>query len=224
MPAKVLVVDDEPDILQFIEYNLSKEGFKVFTATDGKQAIAKAIEIVPDLIILDVMMPEIDGIEVAREIREIAELKHTIIAFLTARSEDYTQIAGFEAGGDDYITKPIRPRVLVSRFKALLRRSGRIKSESEPLYFGDLSIDIEKYSVKKSNQPIDLTKKEFKLLILLSSRPGTVFRREQIYSSVWGDDLIVGDRTIDVHIRKLREKIGPDTIKTVKGVGYKFDV
>lgn len=220
---KILIVDDEPDIIEFIQYNLTKEGYRVFSAKNGKEALQKAKEVVPDLVLLDIMMPEIDGIEVAKELRESPELHQIIIAFLTARNEDFTQIAAFEAGGDDYITKPIRPRVLVSRIKALLRRKNAEVVSNNRAQFGELAIDKEKYLVYRGGTPLQLTKKEFGLLSLLSSKPGRVFTRDEIFHHIWGTDLIVGDRTIDVHIRKLREKIGEDFIYTVKGVGYKFN-
>jgi len=226
---KILLVDDEEDILEFISYNLAKEGFKVYTASNGVEAIEKAKKKNPHLIILDVMMPEMDGIEACSEIRKIPELADTIIAFLTARGEDYSQIAGFDAGADDYITKPIRPKVLISRVKALLKRvdgaaSGyeKEKRNEQIVAIGDLIIDRERYIINISGKEIILPKKEFELLSLLVSKPDKVFTREEIYNRVWGDQVVVGDRTIDVHIRKLREKIGSDQIKTLKGIGYKF--
>lgn len=219
---KILLVDDEPDILEFISYNLIKEGFEVFTSSNGKDAIKLAHQEQPQLIILDVMMPDLDGIETCRVIRETPELKDVLIAFLTARSEDYSQIAGFDAGADDYINKPIKPRVLVSRVKALLRRKGANPGE-EVMELNGFSIDREKYQIIKNGENINLPKKEFELIALLASRPGKVFTREDILKSVWGDDVVVGDRTIDVHIRKLREKIGDAYIRTIKGVGYKFE-
>jgi len=224
---KILLVDDEIDILEFISYNLEKEGYKVYTAQNGKDAIRIAEKKEPDLIILDVMMPEMDGIVTCEEIRKIPKLKNTIIAFLTARSEDYSQIAGFEAGADDYITKPIRPKVLISRVKALLKRTQLVEeevriTEDTTINIGSLSIDRERYMITVDNKEMILPRKEFELLSLLASKPGKVFPREEIYSSVWGEQVIVGDRTIDVHIRKLREKIGEDHIKTLKGIGYKF--
>jgi two-component system alkaline phosphatase synthesis response regulator PhoP len=221
-------VDDEPDILEFISYNLEKEGFTVYTATNGREALKLAEKTQPHLILLDLMMPEMDGITTCEEIRKIASLQNTLVAFLTARGEDYSQIAGFEAGADDYITKPIRPKVLVSRVKALLKRlsSGTIEVEApvseNTLSFGNLTIDKERYLVKIGNEEMVLPRKEFELLSLLVSKPGKVFTREEIYFSVWGENVVVGDRTIDVHIRKLREKIGNDHIKTLKGIGYKF--
>ncbi|MGB0806670.1 MAG: response regulator transcription factor [Salibacteraceae bacterium] len=217
---KILLVDDDPDILEFIEYNLEKEGFQVFTANNGVEAISKAESIIPDLILLDVMMPEMDGVETCAKIREIDGIKNTRIAFLTARGEDYSQIAGFDAGGDDYILKPVKPRVLVSRIKALLRRntgSAKVEETQE-----GLSIDRERYEVSKDGERISLPRKEFELLALLMSKAGKVFTRETILSTVWGEEVVVGDRTIDVHIRKLREKLGSEYISTIKGVGYKF--
>jgi two-component system, OmpR family, alkaline phosphatase synthesis response regulator PhoP len=220
---KILLVDDEPDIVEFLGYNLKKEGYFVLTANNGKDAIAIAQREHPDLIILDVMMPDMDGIETCRQIREHKALQDVLIAFLTARSEDYTQIAGFEVGADDYITKPVKPRVFLSRVKALLRRQQAADPSPDNMQFGDVRIDKERHLVFKGNAEISLPKKEFRLLALLSSKPGKVFTREYILDQVWGDDVIVGDRTIDVHIRKLREKIGEDYFKTVKGVGYKFE-
>lgn len=226
---KILLVDDEVDILEFISYNLEKEGFKVYTAQNGAEAIKIAEKKLPHLIILDVMMPEMDGIAACEEMRKIPALQGSIIAFLTARGEDYSQIAGFEAGADDYITKPIRPKVLVSRVKALLKRTGSSSTttaapveNSNTVTIGELVIDKERYLIKMSNEEMVLPRKEFELLSLLVSKPGKVFTREEIYYSVWGDNVVVGDRTIDVHIRKLREKIGNDHIKTLKGIGYKF--
>ena len=222
----ILIVDDEVDILEFLSYNLKKEGFSVYAAGNGSTAIELAKEIIPDLILLDIMMPGMDGIEVCEKIRTLPALGNTLIAFLTARGEDYSQIAGFDAGGDDYITKPIKPKVLVSRIKALLKRLNREASSFSPdssvITRGDLVIDRNKYMVLKSEKEIMLPKKEFELLLLLSSKPGRVFTRDEIFRLVWEDNVIVGDRTIDVHIRKLREKIGDDYIKTIKGVGYKF--
>ena len=223
--AKILLVDDEPDILEFMEYNLRKEGYKVFTGKNGKEAIEIARKEKPNLIILDIMMPVMDGIEACRHLREIPDLKNTIITFLTARNEEYSQIAGFDVGADDYITKPIKPRILTSRVKALLRRTnGVTEAAGAPiLTIGDLKIDRERYLVYKNEEPISLPRKEFELLALLTSKPGKVFTREDILARVWGTDIIVGDRTIDVHVRKIREKLGDESIKTIKGIGYKFD-
>jgi two-component system alkaline phosphatase synthesis response regulator PhoP len=223
---KILIADDEPDILEFVSYNLVKEGYQVSTAKNGVEAIEQAKKIKPHLILLDIMMPELDGVEVCRELRSNPEFKNTIIAFLTARSEDYTQIVSFEVGGDDYITKPIRPRVLTSRISALLRRYSNAPSDSSDkdiINVADLSIDKVKVLVYKNNEEIVLAKKEFELLYLLASKPGKVFTREEIFKIVWGNDVIVGNRTIDVHIRKIREKVGEDYIKTIKGIGYKFE-
>jgi len=223
---KILLVDDEEDILEFISYNLEREGFKVYSARNGVEAIRMAEKKKPDLIILDVMMPEMDGIVACEEIRKIPSCKDTVIAFLTARGEDYSQIAGFEAGADDYITKPIRPKVLISRVKALLKRSGIAAAEAaapeQIIVIGNLTIDKERYLLKIDDREMILPRKEFELLSLLVSKPEKVFTREEIYNAVWGENVIVGDRTIDVHIRKLREKIGNDHIKTLKGIGYKF--
>ena len=219
----ILVVDDELDILEFVGYNLRKEGYIVLTANNGLTAIEIAQEKIPDLVILDVMMPDMDGIETCERMRAIPKLTNTIITFLTARSEDYSQIAGLEAGADDYITKPIRPKVLLSRVKALLRRRVVSDDFSNKLELGDIIIDKEKHTVLYKNLKVELAKKEFKLLELLTSKPGKVFTRQEILENVWGLEVVVGDRTIDVHIRKLREKINDQYLKTVKGVGYKFE-
>ena len=223
---KILLVDDEPDILEFLSYNLINEGFKIYQANNGKEAVSLALEIQPHLVLLDVMMPEMDGIEACEMIRKEPGMENTLIAFLTARGEDYSQIAGFEAGGDDYITKPIKPKVLISRIKALLKRM-KVSEESDKfshglLESGDLSIDRERYVVVKKGKEIYLPRKEFELLSLLISKPGKVFTREEIFNRIWGVDIVVGDRTIDVHIRKLREKLGDRYIKTIKGIGYKY--
>lgn len=222
---RILLVDDEADILEFLSFNLDQEGFQVFTAQNGKEAIEKANEVLPHLIILDVMMPEMDGMEACEVLRQDEKFNKTIIAFLTARGEDYSQIAGFDAGADDYIAKPVKPKVLVSRIKALLKRydsNSEDKKEDLVIKQSDIVIDREKYQVTKNGIELTLPKKEFELLVLLISKPDRVFTRDAIFSSVWGNDIIVGDRTIDVHIRKLREKIGENHIKTIKGVGYKF--
>lgn len=222
---RILLVDDEADILEFLSFNLDQEGFEVFTAQNGKEAIEKANEVLPHLIILDVMMPEMDGMEACELLRQDEKFNKTIIAFLTARGEDYSQIAGFDAGADDYIAKPVKPKVLVSRIKALLKRydsNSEDKKDDLLIKQSDIVIDREKYQVTKNGIELTLPKKEFELLVLLISKPDRVFTRDAIFSSVWGNDIIVGDRTIDVHIRKLREKIGENHIKTVKGVGYKF--
>lgn len=224
---KILIVDDEQDILEFVSYNLKKEGFQVYTSNNGKNAIELAREINPHMILLDIMMPEMDGIETCEKIRDTPEIRKCIVAFLTARSEDYSQIAGFEAGGDDYISKPIKPKLLVSRIKALLKRleytNGDLAPEQKQKTLGNIIIDIDKYAVFVDNNEIYLPKKEFNLLQLLTSRPSKVFTREEIFDFIWGDDIFVGDRTIDVYIRKLREKLGDNLIKTIKGVGYKFE-
>jgi two-component system alkaline phosphatase synthesis response regulator PhoP len=221
----VLLVDDEPDILEFVSYNLKKEGYKVYTASNGKEGVALAEKHKPNLVLLDVMMPGMDGIETCDIMRSIPELKNVIIAFLTARGEDYSQVAGFDAGADDYITKPIKPKVLLSRLKALLRRTGGESSSNSEhsLDQGKLVIDKEKYQVIFNGNVLDLPRKEFELISLLSSKPGKVFPRDEIMDRIWGNDVVVGGRTIDVHIRKIREKIGDKSIKTIKGVGYKFD-
>ncbi len=224
-PAKILLVDDEPDILEILEFNLRKEGFEVATAGNGEEGLQLAREFRPDLIVLDIMMPVMDGVEVCRQLRADPDFDNTVITFLTAREEDYSQIAALDTGGDDYITKPIRPRVLISRVKALLRRNVRQEDEEEANFIsiGDLEIDLEQIVVRRGKERIELAKKEFDLLTLLASKPGKVFTREEIFNKVWGTDVIVGNRTIDVHIRKLREKLGDHYIKTIKGIGYKFE-
>ncbi len=219
---KILLVDDEPDILEIIGYNLSNEGYQVITAENGIKAIKKAKKEKPQLIILDLMMPDMDGIETCENIRNIPELNNTVITFLTARGEDYSQVAGFDAGADDYITKPIKPKLLVSKVKALLRRFKDDEVEEAVVKIGQLIINKEAYKVTYKNKDIVLPRKEFELLSLLTSKPGKVFKREEILDKVWGNEVVVGGRTIDVHIRKLREKIGDTSFKTVKGVGYKF--
>jgi two-component system alkaline phosphatase synthesis response regulator PhoP len=221
---KILIVDDEPDILEFLQYNLRKEGYQVVTAADGVQAIQVADLEKPHLILLDIMMPEMDGVETCRALRSRKEFDDTPIAFLTARDEDFSQIAALDVGGDDYITKPIKPRVLVSRINALLRRSGRATEEEVRIIsLHDLVINKDKVLVFKGDKTIELPRKEFEILWLLASKPGRVFTREEIFDKIWGADVIVGNRTIDVHIRKLREHIGENYIKTMKGIGYKFD-
>lgn len=224
---RILLVDDEADILEFLSYNLRNEGFEIFTASNGREAVTKTMELKPHLVLLDVMMPVMDGIAACEEIRANRDIENTLIAFLTARGEDYSQIAGFEAGGDDYITKPIKPKVLVSRIKALLKRRNLIQAKMENdttarIVSGDLIIDRERYQVIKKGEEITFPRKEFELLSLLISRPEKVFTREEIFSAIWGENIIVGDRTIDVHIRKLREKLGMKYIITVKGIGYKY--
>lgn len=219
----VLLVDDENDILDFVGYNLRKEGYNVLTSDNGRDAIVKAKENLPHLILLDVMMPEMDGIDTCREIKRIPGLENSLVVFFTARSEDFTQILSLDAGGDDYITKPIKPAVLVSKVNSLLRRHKSVKESANIYEAGDLKINKENYMVYFENQEIQLARKEFELLNLLASKPHKVFTRDEIMSKIWDDDVIVGERTIDVHIRKIREKTGIDHIKTIKGVGYKFD-
>jgi two-component system alkaline phosphatase synthesis response regulator PhoP len=221
---KILLVDDEQDILEIVGYNLAQEGYQIATATNGKEAIAKAKKELPHLIIMDVMMPEMDGMEACENIRKLPELSNVIITFLTARSEDYSQVAGFDAGADDYITKPIKPKLLVRKVKALLRRLKNDDQTTETLNVGGIEINREEYKIIKEGQEIILPRKEFELFYLLASKPGKVFKREEILDKVWGNEVIVGGRTIDVHIRKLREKIGEDLFKTIKGVGYKLEV
>ena len=218
---KILIVDDEQDIVEFISYNLVKEGYSVFTANNGKDALKIAYENQPDLIVLDVMMPGMDGVETCVELRNNSKLTDTIITFLSARGEDYSQIAGLEAGADDYITKPIKQRLLVSRVKALLRR--RSLAGGAEISMTGIAVDREKYIVYKEGEELKLPRKEFELLSLLLSKPGKVFERNEILERVWGSEVIVGDRTIDVHIRKLREKLGGQYLKTIKGVGYKYE-
>lgn len=219
---KILLVDDEPDILEIIGYNLNAEGYQIFTAENGLEAVKKAKKEHPHLIILDVMMPEMDGIEACEQIRKVPDLQETIITFLTARGEDYSQVAGFEAGADDYITKPIKPKVLVSKVKALLRRLKEEDAAESVVKLSGLTINRDEYKIVLRGKEIVLPRKEFELLSLLASKPGKVFKREEILDKVWGNEVVVGGRTIDVHIRKLREKIGDKSFKTVKGVGYKF--
>ncbi|RIA08471.1 two-component system alkaline phosphatase synthesis response regulator PhoP [Flavobacteriaceae bacterium MAR_2010_72] len=219
---KILLVDDEPDILEIVGYNLSAEGYQVTTAANGLEAVKKAKKERPHLIILDVMMPEMDGIEACEQIRKNPDLNETIITFLTARGEDYSQVAGFDAGADDYITKPIKPKVLVSKVNALLRRLKEDADTDTILKIGGLIINREEYKISHKGEEIILPRKEFELLSLLATKPGKVFKREEILDKVWGNEVVVGGRTIDVHIRKLREKIGDKSFKTVKGVGYKF--
>ncbi|MDD3525518.1 MAG: response regulator transcription factor [Bacteroidales bacterium] len=221
---KILLVDDEKDILEFLGYNLKKEGYQLSTARNGKDAIGIAIREKPHLIILDVMMPRMDGIETCIAIRNIPELSNSIIVFLTARGEDFSQIAGFEAGADDYITKPVKPKVLISRIKALLRRYKEPEIAVEEINLKNITINRQRYLIIKDDQEISLPKKEFELLLLLASTLNKVFSREEIFSNVWGNDVIVGDRTIDVHVRKIREKLGAEIITTIKGVGYKMEV
>ena len=220
---KILCVDDEPDILEILKYNLSNEGYQISTAKDGKIAVKKAKETHPNLIIMDIMMPNMDGIEACEILRSDEGFNDTLIMFLTARGEDYSYVAAYEAGADDYVTKPVKPKILLSKVKGLLRRSKKYsEKEVDEIEFGDLRINRDKYKVYTSDKSISLPRKEFELLFLLASKPGKVFKREFILESIWGKDVIVGDRTIDVHIRKLREKIGDSYFKTIKGVGYKF--
>ena len=221
---KILLVDDEQDILEIVGYNLAQEGYQISTASNGKEAIQKAKKEIPHLIIMDVMMPEMDGMEACEHIRRIPELSQVIIAFLTARGEDYSQVAGFEAGADDYIAKPIKPKVLVSKVKALLRRLKEEEQKGDVFVVGTIEINREEYKIIQDGKEIILPRKEFELFYLLASKPGKVFTREEILDKVWGNEVIVGGRTIDVHIRKLREKIGEELFKTVKGVGYKFEI
>ena len=219
---KILVVDDEPDVLEFLGYNLQREGFLVFTANIGFEAIEKVKESKPHLVLLDLMMPGMDGMETCQELRKIVSGQDMLIVFLTARGEDYSQIAGFEMGADDYVTKPIKPKVLISRIKALLRRIQPAELE-KIIRFEGLTIDRERYVVIQNDEEIILPRKEFELLSLLASKPDRVFTREEIFEQVWGNDVIVGERTIDVHVRKIREKLGISIITTVKGIGYKFE-
>ena len=220
--VKILLVDDEPDILEIVGYNLKSEGYQVFTASNGAEGVKLAKKVIPHLILLDIMMPQMDGIEACEKIRNIKSLEDVIISFLTARGEDYSQMAGFDAGADDYITKPVKPKVLVSKVKSLLRRLKTEEKTNSTTQVGDIIINRDEYVVHKGKEKIALPRKEFELLSLLTSKPGKVFKREVILDSVWGNEVVVGGRTIDVHIRKLREKIGDNFFKTVKGVGYKF--
>ncbi len=219
---KILLIDDEQDILEILSYNLQKEGYQVFTANNGNEGVTKAKEIIPDLILLDVMMPEKDGIETCQEMRQIKELKKTLIVFLSARSEEFSQLAGFDAGANDYIVKLIKPKVLISKVNALLQLSTQVAELSKVIKIGELVIDKDNFKVTKSGENFLLPKKEFDLLYLLASNTQKVFKREEILDRVWGNDVIVGERTIDVHIRRLREKLGDDTIQTLKGIGYKL--
>ena len=220
---KILCVDDEPDILEILKYNLSNEGYNVSTASDGKTAIEMAYNISPNLIIMDVMMPSMDGIEACEKLRSDEKFNDTIIMFLTARGEDYSHVAAYDAGADDYVTKPVKPKVLVSKVKGLLRRLKKVIAQDiNEIVFDDIKIDREKYKVYISDNVLNLPRKEFELLYLLASKPDKVYKREKIMETVWGSEVVVGDRTIDVHIRKLREKVGDKYFKTVKGVGYKF--
>ena len=219
---KILLVDDEPDILEIVGYNLKNEGYSVYTACNGIEAVKSAKKITPNLILLDIMMPEMDGIEACEKIRTVKSLENSLIAFLTARNEDYSHVAGFDAGADDYITKPIKPKVLISKVKSLLRRLKAESQEDSSVKVGDITINRDEYLIFKDDKKIFLPRKEFELFSLLTSKPGKVFKRETILDRVWGSEVVVGGRTIDVHIRKLREKIGDNHFKTIKGVGYKF--
>ncbi len=223
MTQKVLLVDDEPDIVELLKYHLEREGYQVHTAYNGKDALKAARSARPDLIVLDIMMPGMDGVEVCGQLRQDPEFKRTLIAFLTARGEDYSQLAAYDAGADDYITKPVRPAVFVSKVRALLKRSAQEGPDDGIMEANGVKVDTEKVMVYVDDQELQLPKKEFELLALLISKPGKVFKREEIYSRIWGNELFVGERTIDVHIRKLREKIGDERIKTIKGIGYKYD-
>lgn len=221
---RILIVDDEPDILEILHYNLRKEGYVVLQASDGRQGLEVAEREKPDLILLDIMMPELDGVEVCRQLRSNKAFSETPIAFLTARDEDFSQITALDVGGDDYITKPIKPRVLMSRIQALLRRAGRSdEDDAQIISVHDLKIDKSKIMVYRGGETFEFPRKEFEILWLLASRPGRVFTREEIFDKIWGSEVIVGNRTIDVHIRKLRERLGDRYIKTMKGIGYKFD-
>lgn len=220
----ILIADDDPDIIEFLTYNLEQHGFKVLSCNNGKDVLHKASTHKPDLILLDIMMPGLDGIEVCNELRNRVEFENTIIAFLTARGEDYSQIAGFEVGADDYITKPIKPKLLIARLQALLKRNRNSEESKSILQYANLQIDSKKRVVQLENTTIHFPKKEFDILLLLASKPEIVFTREEIYKKIWGSDIYVGDRTIDVHMRKIREKIGENFIYTIKGIGYKFMV
>jgi two-component system alkaline phosphatase synthesis response regulator PhoP len=221
--ARILVVDDDPDILEFLSYNLKKEGYEVREAPNGKIALQLAPAFHPDLILLDVMMPEMDGITTCQELRKMSSMRNVFIIFLTARIEEYSEIAGFSAGADDYITKPIKPGALLSRIKAILKRHGGETPQSV-LKLGDLVIDKNSYEISYKGEKLHFARKEFELLYMLANQPGKVFSREKILEQIWGSDVYVGDRTVDVHIRKIREKIDPDSIKTIKGIGYKFEL
>ena len=220
---KILCVDDEPDILEILKYNLSNEGYDIYLANDGLSAIKKAKEIIPNLIIMDIMMPKMDGIQACENLRANEKFNDTIIMFLTARGEDFSHLAAYEAGADDYVTKPVKPKILISKVKGLLRRFKKVNdNDINIIELKDIIIDKEKYKVNMSGNTLNLPRKEFELLYLLASKPDKVFKREKIMENVWGGEVVVGDRTIDVHIRKLREKLGDKYIKTIKGVGYKF--
>ena len=219
---KILVVDDDPDIVEILSYNLSLAGYEIKSAVNGKEAIKKAKSYIPEIILLDVMMPEMDGIEVCSKIKELSSLSNTVVIFLSARNDDFTQIAAFDAGGDDYISKPVKPKILLKKISSILKRMSSNRTESHVIDLGGIIINRNTYSVTKEKNELTLPKKEFELFYLLASKPGNVFTRDEIMDKVWGSEVIVGDRTIDVHIRKLREKIGDSYFKTIKGVGYKF--
>ena len=220
---KILIVDDDPDIIEILRYNLSLAGYEVKAASNGKEAIKKAKIFIPEIILLDVMMPEMDGIEACRLISEIPSLKNSRIIFLSARNEDYTQLSAFDAGADDYISKPVKPKILLKKISSIFKRIHKKENKIQLIDLGEIKIDRNKYLVFINKNEIQLPKKEFELFFLLASKPGNVFSRDEIMNKVWGSDVIVGDRTIDVHIRKLREKIGDLYFKTVKGIGYKFN-
>jgi two-component system alkaline phosphatase synthesis response regulator PhoP len=219
---KILVVDDDPDIVEILSYNLSLAGYEIKSAVNGKEAIKKAKSYIPEIILLDVMMPEMDGIEVCSKIKELSSLSNTLVIFLSARNDDFTQIAAFDAGGDDYISKPVKPKILLKKINSILKRMSSNKTESDVIDLGGIIINRNTYSVIKGNKELTIPRKEFELFYLLASKPGNVFTRDEIMTNVWGSEVIVGDRTIDVHIRKLRGKIGDSYFKTIKGVGYKF--
>jgi len=220
--AKILVVDDDPDIVEILSYNLSFAGYEIKSAVNGKEAVKKAKSFIPEIILLDVMMPKMDGIEACSKIKELSSLSNTVVIFLSARNDDFTQIAAFDAGGDDYISKPVKPKILLKKISSILKRMSSNRTESHVIDLGGIIINRNTYSVTKEKNELTLPKKEFELFYLLASKPGNVFTRDEIMDKVWGSEVIVGDRTIDVHIRKLREKIGDSYFKTIKGVGYKF--
>lgn len=222
--VKILLVDDEEEILEFLSYNLQKEGYIVYTALNGKEAIEKAGKVIPDIIVLDVMMPGIDGIETCRILRENEVLDDSLITFLSARNDDFTKISGLETGADDYIVKPLKPMVFVAKIKSLLRRKFHIQKSTGKININDLKINLDKRKVKKDGDPVDLTKIEYKLLLLFVNNPDKIFSREEIYLKIWGTEILVGDRTLDVHVRNLRKKIGKENIRTYKGVGYAFNL
>ena len=220
--AKILVVDDDPDIVEILSYNLSFAGYEIKSAVNGKEAVKKAKSFIPEIILLDVMMPKMDGIEACSKIKELSSLSNTVVIFLSARNDDFTQIAAFDAGGDDYISKPVKPKILLKKINSILKRMSSNKTESDVIDLGGIIINRNTYSVIKGNKELTIPRKEFELFYLLASKPGNVFTRDEIMTNVWGSEVIVGDRTIDVHIRKLRGKIGDSYFKTIKGVGYKF--